>query len=67
MRINNSFTANYPVVNSNIEFSSYLPVYSLSNIEFRLVDANLHDIKLLCPMYLSATVESLEVEEEPLL
>ena len=67
MRINNSFTANYPIVNSNIEFSSYLPVYSLSNIEFRLVDANLHDIKLLCPMYLSATVESIEVEEEPLI
>ena len=67
MRINNSFTANYPIVNSNIEFSSYLPVYSLSNIEFRLVDANLHDIKLLCPMYLSATVGSIEVEEEPLI
>lgn len=67
MRINNSFTANYSIVNSNVEFSSYLPVYSLSNIEFRLVDANLHDIKLLCPMYLSATVESVEVEEEPLI
>ena len=67
MKINNSFTANYPIINTNIEFSSYLPVNSLSNIEFRLVDANLHDLKLLCPMYLSATVESVEVEEEPLI
>lgn len=63
MRVSNSFTAGYPIVNSNAEFSSIIPVNSLSNIEFRLVDANMHDVKLLTPMYLSVQTDSIESNE----
>ena len=60
MRVSNSFSSSYPIVNSNTEFSSVIPVNSLSNIEFRLVDANMHDVKLLTPMYISVQTDSLE-------
>ena len=62
MRVSNSFSSNYPIVNGNAEFTSIVPVNSLSNIEFRLVDANMHDIKLLTPMYLSIQADSIEDE-----
>lgn len=64
MRVNNSFTAGYPIINGNAEFSGVCKVNSLSNIEFRLVDANMNDIKLLTPMYLSVTTESIRAEVE---
>ena len=63
MRVSNSFTSGYPIVNGNAEFSSIIPVNSLSNIEFRLVDANMHDVKLLTPMYLSVQTDSIESNE----
>ena len=63
MRVSNSFTSGYPIVNGNAEFSSIIPVNSLSNIEFRLVDANMHDVKLLTPMYLSVQTDSIESSE----
>lgn len=64
MRVSNSFTAGYPIVNSNAEFASIVPVNSLSNIEFRLVDANMHDVRLLTPMYISVETTSIEDENE---
>ena len=64
MRVSNSFTAGYPIINSNAEFTSIVPVNSLSNIEFRLVDANMHDVQLLTPMYLSVQTDSIETEDE---
>ena len=64
MRINNSFSSNYPIINSNGEFTTMIPVNSLSNIEFRLVDANMKDIKLLSPMYIAVTVEPIEDNEQ---
>ena len=64
MRVSNSFSSGYPIVNSNGEFASIVPVNSLSNIEFRLVDANMHDIKILTPMYLSIQTDTIEDAEE---
>lgn len=64
MRVSNSFTAGYPIINSNAEFSSIVPVNSLSNIEFKLVDANMHKIDLLSPMYLSIQTDMIEEAEE---
>ena len=64
MRVSNSFTSGYPIINGNAEFTSIVPVNSLSNIEFRLVDANKHDIMLLSPMYLSIQADSVETEDE---
>ena len=37
---------------------------SLSDIEFKLVDANRKPIRLLTPMYLSINVEAMESEDE---
>ena len=64
MRVSNSFSSNYPIVNGNAEFVSIVPINSLSNIEFRLVDANMHDIKLLTPMYLSIQTDAIEDEND---
>ena len=64
MRVSNSFSSNYPIVNGNAEFSSIVPINSLSNIEFRLVDANMHDVKLLTPMYLSIQTDTIENEND---
>ena len=64
MRVSNSFSSNYPIVNGNAEFASIVPINSLSNIEFRLVDANMHDVKLLTPMYLSIQTDTIENEND---
>lgn len=64
MRVSNTFSSGYPIVSTNGEFSSIIPVNSLSNIEFRLVDGNMKDIKLLTPLYLSVMVESITDEGE---
>jgi hypothetical protein len=64
MRVSNSFTANYPIINGNAEFVSIVSANALSDIEFKLVDANKHPIRLLTPMYLSIQVESIESTDE---
>lgn len=56
MRINNSFSANFPVIANNGEFKVYTLSNDLSNIDFELVDARFHKIKLLSPMFLCGTV-----------
>ena len=56
MRINNSFSANFPVIANNAEFRVYCLSNDLSNIDFELVDARFHKVKLLCPMYLCGTI-----------
>ena len=52
MRINNSYSANFPVISNNAEFSTYGLSNDFSDITFELVDANFKSIKLLSPMYL---------------
>ena len=64
MRVSNSFSANYPIINGNAEFSSVIPTNALSDIEFKLVDANRKQIRLLTPMYLSINVEAIESTDE---
>ena len=56
MRINNSFSPNFPVIASNSEFKVYTLSNDLSNIEFELVDARFRKVKLLTPMYICGTV-----------
>ena len=64
MRVSNSFSANYPIINGNAEFSAVVSTNALSDIEFKLVDANRKPIRLLTPMYLSINVEAIEDEDE---
>ena len=56
MRINNSFSPNFPIIATNAEFKVYCLSNDLSDISFELVDARFHKIKLLCPMYICGTV-----------
>ena len=58
MRINNSFQTSLPIINNNADFETILLSNDLSMLEFRLVDANLHDIHLLSPLYLCVQVRS---------
>ena len=64
MRVSNSFSANYPIINGNAEFMSIVSSNALSDIEFKLVDANKHPIRLLSPMYLSVQVDSIDSTDE---
>ena len=64
MCVSNLYSRNYPIVNGNAEFASIVPISSLSNIEFRLVDANMHDVKLLTHMYLSIQTDTIENEKD---
>ena len=44
MRLNDLFSANYPIVNGNSDFQSKIKSDDLTNCEFVLVDENLHEI-----------------------
>ena len=63
MRINNSFSANYPIIVNNSEFETTLLSNDLSCLELTLVDAYMKEIKLLSPMYLSINVKAIADEE----
>ena len=63
MRINNSFSASYPIIVNNSEFETIIPSNDLSALELTLVDAYMKEIKLLTPMYLSITVKIIKDEE----
>lgn len=56
MRINNSYSANFPVIANNAEFSVYALSNDFSDITFQLVDGNFHPIKLLSPLYLTGSL-----------
>ena len=56
MRINNSFSPNFPVIANNAEFKVYSLSNDLSDIEFELVDARFKKVKLLTPLYLCGTI-----------
>ena len=62
MRITNSFSANYPINANNMEFFVTVASTDVSNVEFKLVDANMRDIVLLSPMYLSVSIKRIENE-----
>ena len=63
MRINNSFSANYPIVSGNNDYQTVIKSNDLSNIDFQLVDANLHELALLAPLYLTIFVQPLQDED----
>jgi hypothetical protein len=60
MRINNQFTSGYPIIAHNFEFSSRILSSALSDVTFKLVDANFQPVTLLNPMYLSAIATPVE-------
>ena len=63
MRLNNSFMASSPIIVNNADFETILLSNDLSCLEFTLVDAYMHEIKLLSPMYLSIHIRAIEDQE----
>jgi hypothetical protein len=61
MRIHNSFSPNIPIICNNVEFSAIVVSNSLSDLWFRLVDANLHPIKILSPIFITAVAEGINI------
>ena len=63
MRLNNSYSANYPIISVNSDFQSVIKSNDLTNCYFTLVDANLREITLLSPMYITIHVTGIEEED----
>ena len=63
LRINNSFISDSPIIVNNADFQTIIPSNDLSMLEFKLVDANMHEIELLSPMYITIHAESIKDEE----
>ena len=60
MRLNNSFMSSSPIIMNNADFETTLLSNDLSSLEFTLVDAYMHEVKLLSPMYLSIHIRAIE-------
>ena len=59
MRINNSFSANFPIIASNSDFETVIKSNDLSNVSFFLVDANGVELNILSPLYLTIHVRTI--------
>ena len=57
----NSFTASMPIIASNSEFSKVTLSSDLTDFEIILVDANLHEVELLNPMYITINITDASV------
>ena len=60
MRVLNSFCEGMPIVANNGEFVQTIPSNSITGATFRLVDANMADVDLLNPMYITLNVRAAE-------
>ena len=67
MRMLNSFTASMPIISSNSEFSKITLSTDLTDFEIILVDANLHEVEMLNPVYITISIanasESMTLED----
>ena len=67
MRMLNSFTASMPIISSNSEFSKITLSTDLTDFEIILVDANLHEVEILNPVYITISIanasESMTLED----
>lgn len=63
MRVNNSYIVDTPISIPNGDFRSTILSNDLSMLTFMLVDANLHEIRLLSPIYITIHVDAVEDEQ----
>ena len=63
LRINNSFSANFPIIITNADFEIEINSNDLSHLQLTLVDANLHEIHLLNPMYITISIQGMPDED----
>ena len=64
LRINNSFSANYPIIVTNADFEVDIPSCDLGNVQLTLVDSNMREVHLLNPIYITISVKIIEEDEE---
>ena len=57
LRINNSFSPSIPIVAAGNNYTSIIPSGCVSGAVFILVDANMHQIDLLNPIYITLSLE----------
>jgi len=62
MRIVNTYRPGDIITETNGDYMCSIPSTSMGHLRFQLKDANLKDIKLITPMYISITVE---MQQEP--
>ena len=60
LKINNSFSSNVPIIAGGDGIASIIPSGYVSGAVFILVDANMRQVDLLNPMYISLTLEPLK-------
>lgn len=63
MRLNNSFSADCPIIINNADFSTTILSNDLSNIQFTLCDGFMKEVKLLSPMYLAIHVSAIKDDD----
>lgn len=67
MRLNNAFCSAAPIIVNNADFETTILSNDLASLEFTLVDANMHEIELLSPLYLSIHVDAILDIELPMI
>ena len=60
MVLNNSYSSSFPIVAQQQEIITRTPLNFTSNINFWLVDANMREVKLLNPLYITVRIEQEE-------
>ena len=56
MCLNNSYSASYPIIAQQGEIITRCAINATSDLFFILVDANMREIKLLNPMYITVQI-----------
>ena len=57
MVLNNSYSSSFPIVAQQAEIITRAPLNYTSNVYFWLVDANMQEVKLLNPLYITIRVD----------
>ena len=63
MRLQNTYQANVPIIANNADFVFTVSSNDLAMLEFTLTDANLHELKMLSPMYITINVQAVPDEK----
>lgn len=63
MRLQNTYQANVPIIANNADFVFTVSSNDLAMLEFTLTDANLHELKMLSPMYITINVRAVPNEK----
>ena len=63
MRLQNTYQADVPIISNNADFIFTVSSNDLAMLEFTLTDANLHELRMLSPMYITINVQAVPDEK----